>query len=186
MNCVSILYLYSHTLVRTQELSGPSLRKVHSLLSCLVFVQLARHTFRGADKQHVCACCILMSLCDLMRLMFLMFLYIAVLPHIFNILLRSIFVYVRNSVISQNVLLRALRLQVLCVFTCGSSSPFVAPYCVWPNLGDRQQMWWWSTNARQIRKVAPSGVDPSIALKDHNFRIRFCLLEHGLSLRILE
>ena len=97
MNCVSILYLYSHTLVRTQDLNGPSLRTVHSLLSCLVFVQLARHTFRGADKQHVCACGILMSLCDLMRLMFLMFLYIAVLPHIFNILLRSIFVYVRKS-----------------------------------------------------------------------------------------
>ena len=141
MNCVSILYLYSHTLVRTQDLSGPSLRKVHSLLSCLVFVQLARHTFRGADKQHVCACCILMSLCDLMRLMFLMFLYIAVLPHIFNILLRSIFVYVLKSFVSPNVFLRALRLQVLCVFTCGSSLPFVALYCVWPNLGDRQQMW---------------------------------------------
>ena len=91
-------------------------------------------------KQHVCACGILTNLCELMCLMFLMFLNIAVLHHIFNILLRSIVVYVLKSCVSQNVFLRALRLQVLCVFICGSSLPFVALYCVWPNSGDRQQV----------------------------------------------
>ena len=75
---------------------------------------------------HVGACAMLVSLWSLMLLMFLMILYIRVLPHIFNMLWQTQCSYVLKSLISKNVFLRALCLQVLCVVTFISSIPFVA------------------------------------------------------------
>ena len=49
---------------------------------------------------HVGACAMLVSLWSLMLLMFLMILYIRVLPHIFNMLWQTQFSYVLKSLIS--------------------------------------------------------------------------------------
>ena len=143
---ISILSISVHALVRTlfrplprqcclladrDEENQPSLSHAWENLfaNCL-----DAHSARSlAEKMHVGACAILMSLCKLMFLMSLMFLYIRVLPHILNIPWQTQFSYVIKSLTSKSVFLRALCIQVLCVLTFSSSMHFVAlAFCPGP------------------------------------------------------
>ena len=124
---VLALWLLAFCLSLFTPLSGHSSQSLVTVLREALFQRLDVSFARClSEKNHVGACAMLVSLWSLMLLMFLMILYIRVLPYISNMMWQTLFSDGLKSFISKSFFLRAFCPQVLRVLTFSSSIPFVA------------------------------------------------------------